>query len=70
MMILLLFTDTSQHLADCFLVFFVFFSVPLCYTFTFYLVCVSDNTAFLSKEKGYMAASLLAMETGEAGSSL
>lgn len=66
-MIQLLFTDTSQHLADCFL---VFFSVPLCYTFTFYLVCVSDNTAFLSKEKGYMAASLLAMETGEAGSSL
>lgn len=65
-MIQLLFTDTSQHLADC----FFFFSVPLCYTFTFYLVCVSDNTAFLSKEKGYMAASLLAMETGEAGSSL
>lgn len=67
-MMILLFTDTSQHLADCF--FFFFFSVPLCYTFTFYLVCVSDNTAFLSKEKGYMAASLLAMETGEAGSSL
>lgn len=66
-MMILLFTDTSQHLADCF---FFFFSVPLCYTFTFYLVCVSDNTAFLSKEKGYMAASLLAMETGEAGSSL